>query len=178
MAATSWPKHIMEKLLTSLRKMLPEVLFEPGEAFFWSPNQSKVTYKLHDGDKPQHLWALLHEASHALLGHKNYKHDVELLLLEVAAWQKAKELAGDFGMVISEDHVQDCLDTYRDWLHQRSTCPRCSTVSLQTTTREYRCHNCSAVWSVSVSRFCRPYRLSGSPIKKSPESNLPQATFR
>jgi hypothetical protein len=156
----------MEKLLTNLRKTLPHVAFEPGEAFFWSPEHSKITYKQGAAEKPQDIWALLHEASHALLGHKNYQLDVELLLMEAAAWRKAREFAGTLGIDISEDHIQDCLDTYRDWLHQRATCPRCSTVSLQVSAREYRCHNCSASWSVSASRFWRPYRLRSKPIRK------------
>jgi hypothetical protein len=167
----------MEKLLVKLRKTLPGISFEPGEAFFWSPEHSRVTYKRDSAEKPQHAWALLHEASHALLDHKNYQRDIELLLLEVAAWQKAKELAIQFEIEISEDHIQDCLDTYRDWLHQRATCPRCSTVSLQVSAREYSCHNCFASWSVSASRFCRPYRLSSQTNKKSPKA-LPQATFQ
>lgn len=165
----------MEKLLTKLRKQLPGVSFEAGTAFFWSPEYSRVTYK--SGSEEKYMWALLHEASHAILGHKNYQNDVELLMLEVSAWQQAKSLAAEYGIEISEDHIQDCLDTYRDWLHQRATCPRCSTVSLQITAREYRCHNCSAAWSVSASRFCRPYRLSTPTNKKSPEG-VPQATFQ
>jgi hypothetical protein len=132
-----------------------------------------VTYRL--GDDEQQRWALLHEAAHVLLGHTNYRLDVDLLLLEVAAWGKAKELAGELGVSIDENHIQDSLDTYRDWLHQRSACPRCSTVSLQVSSREYRCHNCLASWHVSTSRFCRPYRLGTKPSKKSPE--VSRATF-
>lgn len=167
----------MEKLLQQLRTLLPDASFEPGKAFSWSPEHSTVTYKLDTREKPEHVWALLHEASHAILKHNNYQKDLELLMMEVQAWQKAKELASNYGLQISEDHIQDCLDTYRDWLHQRATCPRCSTVSLQDSARGYRCHNCSATWSVSASRFCRPYRLSSSQIKKSPEK-LSQATFQ
>ncbi len=173
----NWQGHSMQALLGKLREMLPHVIFEPGEAFFWSPEHSRITYKAFSTEKPQHTWALLHEASHALLGHKSYQKDLDLLLLEVEAWKKAKELAKRFGIVISEDHIQDCLDTYRDWLHQRATCPRCSTVSLQVSTREYRCHNCLAGWSVSASRFCRPYRMSSTSNRKSPEA-IPQTTFR
>lgn len=167
----------MEKLLESLKKTLPGVSFEPGEAFYWSPEHSRVTYKLSSDENESHAWALLHEASHALLGHRNYQKDIELLLLEVAAWQKAKELAIELDISISEDHIQDCLDTYRDWLHQRAACPRCSTVSLQVSAREYRCHNCLATWQVSASRFCRPYRLSSGSNKRSPKA-IPQATFQ
>lgn len=167
----------MDTLLKSLSKRLPDITFKEGVAFYWSPEHSTVTYKRVLPQQPEHTWALLHEASHALLEHKTYQKDVELLQLEVAAWQKAKELGEEFGITISDDHIEDCLDTYRDWLHQRATCPRCSTVSFQANAREYRCHNCTAVWHVSTSRFCRPYRLSKASNKKSPEKT-PQATFQ
>ncbi|HTE21867.1 MAG TPA: hypothetical protein VK674_02395 [Candidatus Limnocylindria bacterium] len=161
MDATSSSGSLL-KLFPKLKKILPDgVSFEAGEAFSWSPKQARIIYKVDHKNEPQDLWALLHEASHALLGHQNYHRDIELLLLEVAAWQKAQDLAKQFDIQISEDHIQDCLDTYRDWLHQRATCPRCSTVSLQVSATEYSCHNCHALWGVSASRFCRPYRLSG-----------------
>jgi hypothetical protein len=145
----------MEKLLSELKALLPNVVFEPGEASFWSPARKTVTYT----EGGEHAsWTLLHEAAHALLGHNGYEHDVDLLLLEVAAWQKAKELSPEFGINIDDEYVQDCLDTYRDWLHFRSACPACHTVSLQVSPKEYRCHNCRMTWQVSASRFCRPYR--------------------
>ncbi len=166
----------MEDLLARLRKQLPGVRFEPGEAFSWSPAHATVTYRAARADGENEAWSLLHEAAHALLGHAGYKHDVELLLLEAAAWEKAREVAKEFDLTIDEDHVQDALDTYRDWLHQRSTCPRCASASLQISPRDYRCHNCLATWHVSASRFCRPYRLSVAATKKSPE--VSRATFQ
>lgn len=151
----------MDKLVKRLRKAFPDVRFVPGETSFWSPRSATVSY----AEGGEHAaWTLLHEASHALLGHTNYTHDLDLLLLEVAAWEKAKELGPRFNLSIDNDYIQTCLDTYRDWLHSRSTCPTCHTVSLQSAPQEYQCHNCSTIWHVSASRFCRPYRR----IKKSP----------
>jgi len=170
----------MEKLLRRLETLLPDITFEPGETFYWSPKDSKVVYRAFDRHMAEDstcMWSLLHEAAHAALSHKNYEHDYELLLFEVAAWEKAKELSDTYAIAISEDYIQDCLDTYRDWLHQRATCPRCSVVSLQVSATAYKCHNCSAVWTVSASRFCRPYRLSSDTTKKPPKV-MPQATFQ
>ncbi len=161
-------------LLSKLQKRLTDVQFAPGEAFSWSPATSTVNYRL--SDTPRDSWALLHEAAHALLGHTGYVLDLDLVLMEVAAWEHARQLAEELGLNIDDDHIQDSLDTYRDWLHQRSTCPRCSTVSLQHSPHEYRCHNCNASWHVSASRFCRPYRLSIKPNKRSP-GIVSQATF-
>lgn len=165
----------MQELLEKVKKILPDVTYQAGDAFLWSPKTRTIMYKLSPDE--HHTWTLLHETAHAILGHQSYKSDVELLMLEVAAWQKAKELSLELGIELDDEHIQDCLDTYRDWLHQRSTCPRCSTVSLQVSSAEYRCHNCAADWLVSPSRFCRPYRLSSKQIKKSP-GVVPQATFR
>ena len=166
----------MEKILGTLRKKLPDVRFAEGETFCWSPAQELVTY-CQSSDDSQGKLSLLHEAAHALLGHAVYRNDLELLLMEVAAWEKACELAGEFDIAFDAECIQDRLDTYRDWLHERSTCPRCSTASLQVSTNEYRCHNCFASWHVSTSRFCRAYRLSARPNKKSPQIKS-QATFR
>jgi len=147
----------MESLLPNLKSLVPHVVFEESDSFFWSPKHSKINY-YNSGASDDCIWALLHETSHALLNHHSYKKDIELLLMEVSAWEKAKELAGKFNIKINEEHIQDCLDTYRDWLHQRATCPRCGIVSLQKSIKKYQCHNCHAEWTVSNSRFCRPYR--------------------
>lgn len=155
----------MQKLLEELARLLPDITFQSGKTFHWSPQTTTITYEQAKSYKPKQKWALLHEAAHALLNHRTYKTDLELLLLETAAWHKAQEIAKQLGHEIDNDHIQDCLDTYRDWLHQRSTCPRCSTISLQTSPHQYRCHNCTASWYVSASRFCRPYRLSADKEK-------------
>lgn len=146
----------MEKILKALKRDLPSVNFTAGNTFRWSPADTTVTYK-DTNDAKAHL-SLLHEASHALLGHQNYSDDLDLLMMEVEAWERARRLAAEFGITADQEYIQDRLDTYRDWLHQRSTCPRCSTVSLQVSSTDYQCHNCSAMWQVSTSRFCRPYR--------------------
>jgi hypothetical protein len=148
----------MQKLLAELEAQYPKLRFEPGEQFCWSPETGEILYKAGaSGNRAK--WSLLHETGHALLGHTNYQADFELIRLEMAAWHRAKELAADFKMVISEDHIQDCLDTYRDWLHKRSICPSCNNQSLQQADFiHYRCFNCHTTWSVSGNRFGRSYR--------------------
>ncbi len=133
--------------------------FESGKSFYWSPETMTITYNEKLVDNKTGKWSLLHEAAHAKLNHLNYSSDLGLLKLEVAAWDKAKEMASSFGLEIDENHIQDCLDTYRDWLHRRSTCPKCGIICLQYSPSTYTCHNCHTKWSVSASRFCRPYRL-------------------
>lgn len=148
----------MEQLLDQLRASHPHISFVAGNTFVWSPETQEVFYKENARDDKA-IWSLLHETGHALLNHTGYKADMELVLLEMAAWDKAKVLASEVGVTISEDHVQDCLDTYRDWLHKRSICPSCTTKCLQQSDmRHYRCHNCHTTWKVTASRFARAYR--------------------
>lgn len=150
----------MDTLLKQLKSAYPTLSFKPGVAFSWSAKDNSIIYRQDtaDIDGIMACWSLLHEAGHALLGHKDYQSDFELLLLEVAAWERANDLAKNFGYHIDPDHIQDCLDTYRDWLYQRSTCPTCLSCSLQRDSKTYVCFNCGTVWHVSPSRHCRPYR--------------------
>lgn len=153
----------MDTLLTNLKRAYPKLRFEPGPAFSWSPKNNSVVYRETAEDEQVASWSLLHEVSHALLEHQSYESDFELLQMEVEAWARAEELAKTQSIVIDSEHIQDCLDTYRDWLYQRSTCPVCTSCSLQTDSRTYRCFNCAAVWHVSKSRMCRPYRRTHTP---------------
>jgi sulfur relay (sulfurtransferase) DsrC/TusE family protein len=146
------------RLAAQLQKLHPGIRFEAGSSFHWSPSSQTVIYKASELIQPEGQWALIHETGHARLQHQDYQTDYELVLMEVAAWQEARILARELGVNIDEEHIQDCLDTYRDWQHQRATCPRCANVSLQQSPREYHCHNCNNRWQVSASRFCRPYR--------------------
>jgi hypothetical protein len=148
----------MQTLLPKLRAAFPDLLYSAGNQFCWSPESREIVY-IENAIGPKAAWSLLHETGHALLEHTTYKADFELLKLEIAAWSKAKDLAKDLGIIIDNDHIEDCLDTYRDWLYKRSICPKCTTKCLQQDDYvHYRCFNCRAVWRVSTSRFCRAYR--------------------
>jgi hypothetical protein len=146
----------MQALLEGLTKDFPDLSFKIGSDFYWSPSEQVVYYT--DKHKPSDAWTLLHEASHGLLQHKTFRSDFELLQLELEAWEKAKQLARKYRIKINYMHIEDCLDTYRDWLHKRSLCPTCNMKSLQTSCSTYNCLNCNSQWSVSSNRLCRPYR--------------------
>lgn len=167
----------MEKLLKELSVVFSSVRFVAGSQCRWSPLDQTITYSA-DGPEEETVWALFHELAHATLDHTTYGVDIELLLMEVAAWEKAKQLAFTYGYNIDEDHIQDCLDTYRDWLDQRSTCPTCGNNSLQQEPEEYRCFNCQTIWHVSASRFCRPYRRRRPSDQKSAPNNSATKTAK
>ncbi|HSD56029.1 MAG TPA: ImmA/IrrE family metallo-endopeptidase [Candidatus Saccharimonadales bacterium] len=147
----------MEKLVAKLQKQYPSLEFAVGSLASWSPQKKQVTYE--ESDDPRSSWSLLHELGHALAGHEDYQSDVSLLQKETEAWERAILLAKEYGILIDDDHVQACLDTYRDWLHKRSTCPDCSSHGLQQSKTLYHCVNCQSTWMVTSARFCRPYRL-------------------
>jgi hypothetical protein len=159
----------MHELVNSLRANYPDLHFSEGAAFYWSPKDKTVYFTAVSTLELIAEWSLLHELAHAVLGHKSYADDYELVQLEVAAWQKAQKLAKKYGYEIDQNHIQDCLDTYRDWQHRRSTCPTCQTISAQADPRTYECFNCRTRWTVGPSRFCRPYRrLAASKQKPLP----------
>lgn len=147
----------MQPLIAKLKDRCPTLRFTAGSQFCWSPETAEVIYDAQaTGHKAE--WSLLHETGHGLLEHTTYNADFQLLRLEVAAWQEAVALGKELGVAIDEDHIQDCLDTYRDWLYRRSICPQCHTKCLQQDSGDYHCFNCHAVWKVSDSRFNRSYR--------------------
>jgi len=146
-------------LITRIRHDYPGLSFIESTHFSWHAGKRHVSFKRTGADPRHDMWALLHELGHALLEHTDYHYDIELLKLESAAWEKARGLAQNYSLDVDEDYLQDCLDTYRDWLHLRATCPTCSSRSLQASPRHYRCFNCQTEWSVTRSRLCRPYRL-------------------
>ena len=151
----------------------PAISFVEDKTFFWSPADQAVHMNTERLGEASGIWSLLHEVAHSTLGHSSYSSDYELLAYEVAAWEKAFKLAEVYGYEIDEQHVEDCLDSYRDWLYARSTCPTCKLNSLQTAVNTYTCLNCECVWRVSPSRFCRAYRLK----TKIPSGAVPQMVF-
>lgn len=140
-------------LLNKLKKALPGVKFIAGDNFVWSSSNKTVTYK--DLNSNQSIWALIHESAHAKLGHKNYASDQHLLKMELEAWQEAKKMAKSLNVTIDPDHIENCLDTYRDWLHNRASCPNCNVVSGQVHSNTYQCFNCQTSWKVPISPLKR-----------------------
>ncbi len=85
---------------------------------------------------------LLHEVGHAILQHKSFRTDVERLKMERAAWEQARELCARYNIYYDEDLVEGALDSYRDWLHQKSACPECGLTRYQSRDGKYHCPSC------------------------------------
>ena len=154
----------LDSLLVRIAADYPQLSFVEGAQFAWHSGRGRVAYHKAGQNTTHAMLSLLHELGHAILDHKDYSHDIELLQIEVATWDRARTLAAHYGVETDEDYIQDCLDTYRDWLHLRATCPTCFSRSLQASRSQYRCHNCQTEWTVTRSRLCRPYRLRSMPV--------------
>lgn len=151
---------IMPSTLSLLPKLIqdyPELSFATGNRYSWSPDAHTVFY---DASDPQNVNLLLHELAHGLLGHHDYSKDVELIAMETEAWDKALQLATLYEVNIANDTVQDTLDTYREWLHARSSCPTCEATGYQSGKYEYTCVACTHVWRVNEARLCALRRYS------------------
>ncbi len=146
------------ELVKILHKKYPTITLSAAKSYYWSPTEKTVFYQESDSNEIG-IWTLLHETCHGLLEHSTYESDFELVKLEVAAWERATELANELKIVIDPEHIQDCLDSYRDWQYKRSLCPRCDLGGIQINQKTYECIFCGSSWHVSTARFCRPYRL-------------------
>lgn len=135
-------------LAQKLSRDFPQFAFRESDVARWSPPEKTIFFAESSAD-------LLHELGHALLNHADFAQDVELLHLERDAWEKARELAPRYGFAITDDAIENALDAYRAWLHQRSLCPKCGQTGLQN--REdfsYHCLNCGAKWIANDARSC------------------------
>ena len=145
-------------LISKLQSDYPQFLFKKASRFLWSPTDKTIYYTDKNND---YSIFLLHELSHGLLNHADYSHDIELIAMESKAWDKVIELAKKYEVSINEDAIQSTLDTYRDWLHSRSTCPNCRATGIQNGKKSYHCLACNHEWRVNEARICalRRYKM-------------------
>lgn len=139
----------MEAFLSTLEQDFPNISFKQGHDFHFHPpttvfypNRELVKYT-----KNEFKLLLLHEVGHAILHHKDYESAVDLLQIEAAAWEEAKKYIKKYHISWDEDFKDDRLDSYRDYLHKQSSCPRCSLNGyFSTRDSSYHCPNCNYSW--------------------------------
>lgn len=141
--------------IADIKRDFPDIKFTQGDAFSWSPNQKTITYTPLQSSRD--CCQLLHEIGHAMLSHAAYNRDVTLIDMEREAWEYAVKLAIRYNIPLSmtDNVVQDALDTYREWLHMRSICPTCSAVGIQSGDNKYSCLHCQSNWLVNEARTCQ-----------------------
>ena len=157
MDVTNMPKINLPNFL-EVTSRFSQFTFAEHEIFHWSPKDNCVYYDPKELSSKYGIFQLLHEIGHALCNHKNYTSGIQLLKIETDAWKKAAELATDYNLTISPEQIDRCLDSYRDWLHLRSTCPKCEAVSIEIDTNRYHCFNCMQKWKVPSNQRKRHYR--------------------
>ncbi len=145
-------------LLIKIQQKYPKVTFVKESEFYWSSKDQSVHTGFKDYSETEY-WTLFHEIAHCLLKHESFCTDYELLKMELEAWERAKPIARQFKKTISQEYIENCLDTYRDWLHKRSLCSQCNTNGIQVVRNQYRCITCNSAWGVTPKQSCRVYRI-------------------
>lgn len=126
--------------LQQLQREYAQFKFRPGKKFAFRPPVT-IIYATDEQD----FWRLqlLHELGHARCEHKFFATDPERLKMEREAWEEAKNLCKKYQVEYDEQVVEGMLDSYRDWLHQRSKCPDCGLTRYQTRDGKYHCPRCT-----------------------------------
>ena len=127
-----------ERLLEKLRVDFPDFRFVEGVRFAFRPPHTIIIGPEETNDS----LLLMHELGHALCRHQDFETGVERLKMERAAWEKAQELCGSYGVCYDKDVVEEELDTYRDWLDKKSRCPICGLTRFQAPDGAYHCPRC------------------------------------
>lgn len=155
-----------EEFLGRLRADFPDFRFVWGQKFTFRPPKTIVvepyssalevtievpsqdfgesSYNTDEGRLGVNAWKLLllHELGHATLGHRDFKTRIGRLRMEVAAWEKARELASLYGVQFDDELMETELDSYRDWVYQKSRCPRCGLTRYETPEGDLHCPRC------------------------------------
>lgn len=161
-----------DELLEKLKRDYPELGFREGKRFAfrmsrggmgsdaqaasgaemvgWQgialPGRGTVYYEKTGkyGEDEDKYWKMqiLHEVGHGLLGHRDWGVDLERVKMESMAWAKARELCEKYGVEYEEEFAEAEMDTYREWLHQRSRCGGCGLTRYQTRDGRYHCPRC------------------------------------
>ena len=93
----------------------PKQRFLPAGYFAYDASEDIVNYDPVGIKTNSGKLALLHEISHAMLGHFHYRFDFELYAMEMDAWNKTRELANKHKLNINEDYINACMDSYDEW---------------------------------------------------------------
>lgn len=136
--------------IESIQNDFPQFIYKPARVNMYSPRNRTIHYDVKRITTSNGLMGVLHELGHAVLDHRSYKYDIELLNFEMDAWDFARQMAPRYGLKIDEDHIRRSIATYDQWLSKRATCPDCSNFCLQHGRFEFRCFACGASWKVNI----------------------------
>lgn len=134
-------------VLAKVRGDYLDLKFVSGRKFAFRPPRTIVIpfASLETIEDARDVQLLFHEIGHAIMGHRDFKTEVGRLKMEVEAWEKARELAERYGVEFDEELALTELDSYREWLHQKSRCPRCGLTRFQTPDSLWHCPRCDII---------------------------------
>lgn len=132
----------------------PQFTFLPAGYFAYDAAREIINYDQSRLRQNCGRLCLLHETAHALLGHVDYTSDIELFMMELAAWRKTSEIARQFAITLDQEYITDCLKSYERWLIARGTCPDCGNFCLNAAEHRFHCFVCGCDWSVNSGRDC------------------------
>ncbi len=91
--------------ISQIKQDFVDFSFVEDDVFHWSPKENRIYYNPQNIEKASGIFQLLHEIGHAQLGHARFTSSIQLLKLEVAAWEKATEIATKYSLTISPNHT-------------------------------------------------------------------------
>ncbi len=125
--------------------------FVPSGYFAFDASEETIHYDEAEIQSNKGKLSLLHEVSHAELGHFTFSNDFELLIMEAQAWHLTKRLCNRFDVPVDDAYIQECINSYDHWLSTRSSCPHCYNFCLPTKDpHTFRCFLCGCSWQASA----------------------------
>lgn len=132
-------------LLEKIKLDYPNVKFISSDFFSYSFSNQSINLNLNDINLPT---LLLHELAHYCLKHKMFKYDIELLDMERKAWEYASNtLAPKYKVAINTECKEESIESYRNWIYERSKCPNCQSTGFQNKDASYTCIDCNTTWN-------------------------------
>ncbi|MBQ6130088.1 hypothetical protein IJI72_00065 [Candidatus Saccharibacteria bacterium] len=128
----------LNKIITAF----PDLVFKPNKKFTFRPKKT-IYYEIKNDHFPL---LLLHETAHALLNHYSFDTSLERLTIERDAWEKTRSLCKKFAQPFDEDFAEANLNTYRDWLHQKTLCKVCGLTCLEVSSTTLFCPFCQKTY--------------------------------
>lgn len=120
----------------------------PGDQYYYDSAIDTVFYIKKELYSTVGYSSFLHEASHAILGHINYKSELELLATETRAWELASKIADSFGITIPDKLISSSLESYESFALNRGLCPTCNRFIISSMS-VYHCLFCDTHWHCS-----------------------------
>ena len=90
----------------------PKQKFLPAGYFAYDASDDVINYDPVMLESTDGKLALLHEISHATLGHFHYRFDFELFAMEMDAWNLTRKLAHKHSLKLNESYISDCMESY------------------------------------------------------------------